>query len=84
MSLDRSLRTQGSLVRHRNVLTRTERLARMADEGRWQDGDGVFGLPKISNRKAKVGGKAKKKGTAETEAAADETQAAPPAEEKKE
>lgn len=64
MSLDRSLRTSGSLARHRNVLTRAERLIRLADEGKWEDGNSVFGLTKTANRKAKIGGKTKKKAAA--------------------
>ncbi len=60
MSLDRSLKTHGGLFRHRNVLTRTERLALLEDEGRWDDSQSVFGLPKVGNRKVSVGGKAKK------------------------
>ena len=60
MSLDRSLKTHGSLFRHRNVLTRTERLAMLEDEGRWDESQSIFGLPKVGHRKANVGGKAKK------------------------
>jgi len=52
MSLDRSLKSASSLVRHRNVLTRDERLARLKDEEKWQAGTSVFGLPKVANRKA--------------------------------
>src|SRR5262249_10521888 len=51
MSLDRSLKSASSLVRHRNVLTRDERMARLKDEEKWPDGRSVFGLPKVANRK---------------------------------
>lgn len=51
MSLDRSLKSASSLVRHRNVLKRDERLARMADEEKWDDSKPVLGLPKVGNRK---------------------------------
>jgi small basic protein (TIGR04137 family) len=61
MSLDRSLKTASSLSRHRNVLTRAERLKRLKDEERWNDEKSVFGLPKVANRTAKVGKKVKKK-----------------------
>ncbi len=61
MSMDRSLKTGGSLKRHRNVLTRAERLAKLTDAERWSPGKSVFGLPKVSNRTAKVGKKTKKK-----------------------
>ena len=43
MSLDRSLKSAGSLVRHRNVLTRGERLARLVEEEKWSEAKGVFG-----------------------------------------
>ncbi len=52
MSIDRSLKSASSLSRHRNVLTRVERLAILEDEGRWeQDKDAVYGLPKVGHRK---------------------------------
>lgn len=70
MSLDRSLKSKASLTRHRNVLNRAERLAKMADEERWTDGRSVYGLPKIANRKVSVGKKAKAEKAAEGEAAA--------------
>ena len=76
MSLDRSLKTSGSLARHRNVLTRAERIKVLADEERWTDGDPVFGLPKVVHRKVTVGGKAKKEKKAEEAAAATEGDAA--------
>lgn len=60
MSLDRSLKTQGGLVRHRNVLRRDERLAVLEADDRWTKGDSVYGLPKVGHRKASLGGKAKK------------------------
>src|SRR6185503_4506434 len=51
MSLDRSLKAANTLVRHRNVLTRAERLARLSEEEKWNEGKPVFGLPKVANRK---------------------------------
>ena len=47
MSIHRSLKGKGGLGRHRNVLTRTERLDTLKDDERWQDGDSVYGLPKV-------------------------------------
>ena len=70
MSLDRSLKTAGSLTRHRNVLTRAERLKKLAEEERWTEGQSVLGLPKVSHRNLKVGKKSKEK---KEEAAASET-----------
>ena len=87
MSLDRSLKSANSLQRHRNVLSRAERIERLVDEDRFEEGQSVFGLPKIANRKAPVGGKVKKEkgeeaaaeGTAEagTDAAAEASKEAP-------
>ena len=53
--MDPSLKSASSLVRHRNVLKRDERLARLKDEEKWAVGQSVFGLPKVANRKAAVG-----------------------------
>lgn len=57
MSIDRSLRIKSSLVRHRNVLTRAERVARLQDLDRWGDQDSPLGLPKVPHRKVKAGRK---------------------------
>lgn len=65
MSVDRSLKLKGTLVRHRNVLTRGERVERLKEEERWQEGDKILGLPKVANRKVSVG---KKKAEAKAEA----------------
>jgi len=51
MSLDRSLKSANSLIRHRNVLTRAERLTQLKDEEKWTDAKSVFGLPKVGHRK---------------------------------
>ena len=48
MSLDPSLKSASSLVRHRNVLTRGERLAQLKEEEKWDEGKSVFGLPKVA------------------------------------
>jgi small basic protein (TIGR04137 family) len=60
MSLDRSLKTKGTLSRHRNVLNRTERIDILREQERFEEGDSPFGLPKIAHRKVPVGGKTKK------------------------
>jgi small basic protein (TIGR04137 family) len=59
MSLDKSLKSAAALARHRNVLTRAERIARLRLEDRWEEGQSPIGLPKVANRKAKVGKKTK-------------------------
>jgi small basic protein (TIGR04137 family) len=73
MSIDRSLRTQSSLSRHRNVLTRAERVQWLLERD-WDQSNGALGLPKVAHRKAKAGRKkadtekAAAAATAETEA----------------
>ena len=61
MSLDKSLKGRSRLVRHRNVLTRTERVEKLKELGRWTDESTVIGLPKVVNRKVSVGKKVKEK-----------------------
>ncbi len=80
MSIDKSLVTKGKLARHRNVLTRAERIKFLINENLWEDGRSVFGLPKVKNLKMRKAAKAEKEKTEETE----ETAAAPTGEEKKE
>jgi len=57
MSIDRSLKVKGALERHRNVLTRAERIEKLKDEGRWEDEQSVLGLPKVAHRKSRAGRK---------------------------
>ena len=61
MSIDKSLKTSGALSRHRNVLKRAERIEKLQEEERWQEGQSPFGLIKVASRKVTVGGKTKKK-----------------------
>jgi small basic protein (TIGR04137 family) len=61
MSMDRSLKAGAGLVRHRNVLTRGERIERLQGDGKWDPTKPVTGLVKVGNRKLIVGGKAEKK-----------------------
>ena len=60
MAVDKSLKIKGTLLRRRNVLSREERLLALEREGRWQTGDSVFGLAKVSTRTRKARGKKKK------------------------
>ncbi|MGB2809253.1 MAG: small basic protein [Sedimentisphaerales bacterium] len=84
MSIDRSLKIKGTLKRHRNVLTRAERIEKLKDEERWSEEDSLLGLPKVAHRKSHAG--RKEKAAAEKEAAtevvAGEEAEAPVAEEK--
>lgn len=57
MSIDRSLKVKGALKRHRNVLSRGERIEVLKREDRWQEGQRVTGLPKVAHRKAGAGKK---------------------------
>ena len=59
MSIDRSLKSRGALSRHRNVLTRAERIEQLKDEEQWSEGDSVLGLPKVAHRKSHAGRKEK-------------------------
>ena len=52
--MDRSLKSASSLVRHRNVLTRPERLAKLQEEEKWDESKSVFGLPKVGHRKLEL------------------------------
>ena len=81
MSIDRSLKIKGALSRHRNVLTRAERIEQLKDEERWSEDDSLLGLPKVAHRKGHAGRKAK---AALKKEIAAETAEAPEAEEAEE
>ncbi len=74
MSIDPSLKVKGALTRHRNVLTRAERIETLKSEERWTEGDSLLGLPKVAHRKSHTGRKAEKVEDA-TEATAETTEA---------
>jgi len=76
MSIDRTLKTRGALERHRNVLSRAERIEKLKDEELWQETDSVLGLPKVAHRKSHAGKKAKAEAAAEAEAVAEGEEAA--------
>jgi small basic protein (TIGR04137 family) len=69
MSVDHSLKIKGALSRHRNVLTRAERIDKLKDEERWAEGQSVFGLPKVAHRKSHAGRKMKEEEAATVEGA---------------
>ncbi len=73
MSIDRSLKISGALTRHRNVLNRAERIEKLKEEERWEDEQSVFGLPKVSHRKAHVVKKESKAEAAQAESEATDT-----------
>jgi small basic protein (TIGR04137 family) len=47
MTIDKSLRIRSGTTRSRNVLTRAERVAKLRESERWQEGDPILGLPKV-------------------------------------
>tara|TARA_B100000686_G_scaffold119450_1_gene126535 strand:+ start:164 stop:421 length:258 start_codon:yes stop_codon:yes gene_type:complete len=59
MTIDRSLRIRKGMLSNRNVLNRAERLEKLKETERWQEGDPVYGLPKV--RVERVALKRKKK-----------------------
>jgi small basic protein (TIGR04137 family) len=79
MSVDSSLRSKSGLAQHRNVLTRAERIAKLAERSGFDPAsDTPIRLPKVANRKIVTGKKSKKKGPEEPGAEGD-SGAAPPA-----
>lgn len=58
----------GRSKKHKSVLKRLERILRLQKEDKWQEGDSVFGLPKVKVIKLKM--KKEKAKAAETEEAA--------------
>ena len=59
MTIDKSLRVKAGAISNRNVLTRTERIAKLKETERWHEGDSVLGLAKV--RVLKLALKKKKK-----------------------
>jgi small basic protein (TIGR04137 family) len=80
MSIDPSLKVKGALERHRNVLTRAERIEKLKDEERWTEGDSLLGLEKVGHRKSHAGRKAKDAPAKEAEVAVEGEAATPAAE----
>ena len=83
MSIDKSLKTGGGLSKHRNVLKRAERIAKLQDDGRWTSGQSPFGLIKVAHRLANIGGKVKKKAETAATAEGEQTSETPEETEKK-
>jgi small basic protein (TIGR04137 family) len=71
MSLDSSLKINSAMVKHRNVLSRAERIERLRQKNKFDPSAGnPLGLQKVGNRKLITAKAAKKKGAAEGDAAA--------------
>jgi small basic protein (TIGR04137 family) len=62
MTLDKSLKVAGGTIKARNVMTRVERLKRLAELERWKEGDPVIGIPKTRVPKLALKKKKKVKG----------------------
>lgn len=60
MTIDKSLKVRRGSVRSRSVLTRAERIAKLREQDRWQEGDSPIGLPKVRVYKISVKKKKKK------------------------
>lgn len=75
MTMDKSLRIRAGLTRARSVLSRGERIARLKETDRWEEGRSPLGLPKVRVQKLTM--KKKKKRKEEEEGAEGEAAAAP-------
>ena len=72
MTIDRSLRVRKGMLSNRNVLKRAERLEKLKETERWQEGDSIFGLPKVKIQKVALKRKKKVKKVDEADEAATE------------
>lgn len=84
MSMHPSLKASEKGKKARSVLKRIERIKSMIDKEKWQEGDAVYGLPKIKTVRIKIMKKEKAEKAADGAApAAGEKAAAPAADKKK-
>ena len=60
MSLDKSLKRKGGMARIRCVMTRTERILKMMEDGKWTEENTPTGLPKTRVQKIVLKKKTKK------------------------
>jgi len=77
MSIDKSLKRKGGMIKQRCVLTRAERIAKMLENGSLTEGRSPFGLPKTRVQKIVLKKKVKKEVTEGAEAGAAGAPAAP-------
>lgn len=61
MTMDKSLKRRSALLRPRSVLTRAERIERLKESDRWEEGDSPLGLQKVRVYRLVVKKKKKKK-----------------------
>ena len=77
MTIDKSLKVRRGLIKNRSVLSRAERLAKLAETERWKEGDPVLGLPKVRVQKLSLKKKKKVKKEEDEETAEGGEPAAP-------
>ena len=61
MTIDKSLKSRRGIVRSRSVLTRAERIEKLKQQDRWQEGDSPLALGKVRVYKVVLKKKKKKK-----------------------
>ena len=71
MSIHPSLRGADTLTGERSVLTRIERINALKKDGRFEEGQSAYGLPKVRTKFKVAGAKKKKAEKAEGDAAAE-------------
>ncbi|MFO8052856.1 MAG: small basic protein [Candidatus Omnitrophota bacterium] len=74
MGLHPSLKRGQKLGGERSVLKRSERIKRLIEEDKWEEGDSVLGLPKVKVVKMKAIKKEKPKEEEETAEGAEKTE----------
>jgi len=50
MSIHKSLKLKNTLTRQRSVLSRWERIEKLMEQDKFQEGDPVLGLPKVRTK----------------------------------
>jgi len=70
MTMDKSLRIRKGSSSVRGVLTRAERIAKLKEQERWQEGQRPTGLPKVRVQKLTMKKKKTKEDAAEGDAKA--------------
>jgi small basic protein (TIGR04137 family) len=60
MTIDKTLKVRRGATSNRSVLSRAERLERLKETDRWQEGQSPLGLPKVRVRKLTMKKKKKK------------------------
>ncbi|MEM9187256.1 MAG: small basic protein [Planctomycetota bacterium] len=61
MTIDKSLKVKRGATGNRSVLTRVERLEKLAESDNWGEDRSPYGLPKVRVRKLQMKKKKKKK-----------------------